>query len=281
MPEGDTIFRAARTLRDAQAGREVTAFATTVGQVRTLGPQRLVGQTVAAVESRGKHLLHWFAPSDLALHTHMRMNGSWHVYGRTERWRKPRSFAKVVIETGDIVAVCFSAPVVELLSSGQVVAHPALSRLGPDALDDDVDLDEARARLDARPDMTIGEALLDQRMLAGIGNVYKSELLFLHRTDPWTRVRDVPPATRAALLDRAVELLRRNVAPGSSARRVTTGVDRPRGAGDALYVYGKARRPCPRCATPISMAGQGEQARITYWCTRCQGPGAARRPGQR
>src|SRR5680860_797989 len=134
MPEGDTIFRAARTLRSAIGGAEVTDIATTVPQVLRLGPRRLVGQHVAEVESRGKHLLIWFAPSDLALHSHMRMTGSWHVYGQGEPWHKPQAFAKVVA----------------LLSRSQVERHPALSALGPDALDPDADLAEARRRLDER-----------------------------------------------------------------------------------------------------------------------------------
>ncbi len=272
MPEGDTIFKAARTLREALAGRELTAVRTTVAQIRALHPGRLVGQRVADVEPRGKHLLHWFAPSDLALHTHMRMTGSWHVYRQGERWRRPDHQARIVLTAGPVTAVCFNAPVCELLSRGQVDRHPALAALGPDALDDDVDLDEARRRLDARGDTPIAEALLDQRVIAGIGNVYKSELLHLHRVDPWTPVAQVDEATRTALLDTAVRLLRRNVLPGAT-RRVTTGAGPRPAGGDRLYVYGKARRPCPRCSTPIRVARQGEQGRLTYWCPRCQGPG--------
>jgi len=269
MPEGDTIHRAARTLRAALVGCTVTAVRTTVPQVRGLGPQRLVGGTVADVEARGKHLLHWFTPSDLALHTHMRMTGSWHVYAPGERWRKPERWAKVVLETDRAVAVCFSAPVVELLSRGQVERHPGLLALGPDAVYADVDLVEARRRLDARGTSAVGEALLDQGVLAGVGNVYKNEVLFLHRVDPWTRVDDVAPDVRDALLATSAELLRRNT-ESSSPRRDTTAA--PGGPGH-LHIYGKGRRPCPRCATPIRVARQGEQARLTYWCSRCQGPG--------
>lgn len=275
MPEGDTIFRSARTMRAALVGREVTSFLTSVPQIRALGPQRLVGQVVEGVESRGKHLLHWFAPSDLALHTHMRMSGSWHLYRAGERWRKPRQWAKVVLEVEDATAVCFSAPVCELLSRSQVERHPALTALGPDALDPEVDLEEARRRLDERSGMLIGEALLDQRVIAGIGNVYKSEILYLQRVDPWTPVAQVPASALDALLASAVRLLRRNVASGAF-RRVTTGNE---GApGNRLHVYGRARKPCGRCGTPIRVARQGEQARLTYWCPRCQGPGFGSSP---
>jgi len=270
MPEGDTIFRAARTLRSAIGGAEVTDIATTVPQVLRLGPRRLVGQHVAEVESRGKHLLIWFAPSDLALHSHMRMTGSWHVYGQGEPWHKPQAFAKVVLRFAGVVAVCFSAPVVALLSRSQVERHPALSALGPDALDPDADLAEARRRLDERRGWTIGEALLDQRVLAGVGNVYKSEVCFLHIIDPWTPVGLIDAHTRDAVLATAARLLRSN-ATRTSPMRVTTAAIGP--GRQRLHVYGRARRPCPRCATPIRAARQGQPPRLTYWCPRCQGPG--------
>jgi endonuclease-8 len=270
VPEGDTIFRTARALRQALAGQEVIDVATTVAQVRRLGAGRLIGQTVRDVESRGKHLLVWFAPSGLALHTHMRMSGSWHLYRHGERWRKPPHLSRVQLYVAEWVAVCFSAPVIELLSAQQVARHRALAALGPDALDDEPDLVEARRRLDAREDWTIGEALLDQRMLAGIGNVFKNEVLFIHRLDPWRPVGEIDPQTRDAVLETAVRLMRTN-AVGPGARRVTTG-DPGSGRGD-LYVYGRHRRPCPRCQRPIAVARQGEQARLTYWCRSCQGPG--------
>jgi endonuclease-8 len=269
MPEGDTIFRAARALRAALEGETVTAVATSVGQVRALGEQRLVGQTVAAVESRGKHLLIWFAPANLALHSHMLMTGSWHLYHHGERWRKPRHLLRFRLETAQWLALCFSAPVIELLSAEQVTRHPSLAALGPDALDDQLDLDEVRRRLAAAGDTTIGEALLDQRVMAGVGNVYKNEVLFIHAVDPWTPVAEVDEETRDALLDTAVGLLRRNVRTGQ-VRRVTTGAA---GSGDALHVYGRHRRPCPRCQRPIAVARQGDQGRLTYWCRSCQGPG--------
>ncbi len=270
MPEGDTIFRTAATLRRALEGAEVTGVSTTVGQVRALGPQRLVGQVVGAVEPRGKHLLVWFAPSDLALHSHMRMSGSWHLYRHGERWRKPARLARVVLDVADWRAVCYSAPVVALLDRRQVAAHPGLAGLGPDALDDDTDLDEAARRLERAGRTAIGEALLDQRILAGVGNVYRCEILFIHGLDPWTSVADLDAGTRREVLVTAERLLKDNIASGSP-RRVTTGAFE--GPGDRLFVYGKARRPCPRCQTPIAVARQGSQARVTFWCPRCQGPG--------
>lgn len=267
MPEGDTIFRTARTLRAVLQDEEITAAESSVPGVRALGPGRLVGQTVAAVESRGKHLLVWFAPSDLALHTHMMMSGSWHTYRPGEPWRKPRRLARIVLGTRESVVVCFSAPVCELLSRGQVERHARLAALGPDALDPDFDLAEARRRLDAAPDEEIGVALLDQRILAGVGNVYRCEILFLHRVSPWTPVGELDGEQRDALLAEAVTLLRANVAP--ERRRRTTTADP--GRQGRLHVYAKARRPCPRCSTPIGVARQGPLARLTYWCRGCQG----------
>ena len=269
MPEGDTIYRTARTLRAALAGQPVEAVRTAVPGIVALRPDRLVGQTVESVDSRGKHLLIAFSPSGLVLHTHMRMTGSWHLYRPGDPWRRPAGVARFVLSTPAWVAVCFAAPVVELLSSSQLAAHPALSRLGPDALGSDPDLTEARRRLDERAASTIGEALLDQAVLAGVGNVYKCEVLFIHRVDPWAKVADVPGPTRDALLATAQQLLARNVAPGAFPARVTTAVEHP-ARGQRLHVYGKAGRPCPRCGTRISADRQGDLARITFWCGHCQ-----------
>ena len=272
MPEGDTIFRAARTLAAALEGATVTGFWSRAPQMGAIGAKRLVGETITAVEPRGKHLLIWFSPSGLALHTHMRMTGSWHLYRSGQRWQKGRHLARAVIDVDGWTAVCFSAPVCDLLPRSAIERHPSLASLGPDALDEVTDLSEARRRLDDRGDVSIAEALLDQRVLAGVGNVYKCEVLFLHGVDPWTPVGQVEPATRDALLATAERLLKRNVAPGATMRTTT--------AGDAatgrFFVYGRTRRPCGRCATPISRERQGAQGRLTYWCRRCQGPGPAR-----
>lgn len=268
MPEGDTIFRTAQTLRDALEHREVVGFSSRVSQIRALGTQRLVGERIAAVEPRGKHLLIWFDPSDLALHSHMRMSGSWHLYRTGERWRKPEHLARAVLDVQGWTAVCFAAPVVQLLTRSQLERVTSLATLGPDALAVDTDLAEARRRLDTLADTSIAEALLDQRVLAGVGNVYKCEVLFIHGVDPWTPVRDVAPDARDALLQTTEQLLKRNVEPAAVGRTTTPDHSRER-----LFVYGRGRRPCPRCATPISRARQGDHGRPTYWCRRCQGPG--------
>ncbi len=266
MPEGDTIWRAARALHAALAGKTVLAFASSL-PVATAAAQRLglVGRTIEAVEARGKHLLLRFSGGPV-LHAHQGMRGVWRLQQRTAAARWPRS-ARAVIETADVVAVCSLAPVVELLSAAQAAAHPALSRLGPDLLGPGFDADAARRRLRGRGDLEIGQALLDQTALAGIGNVYKSEVLFLCGVSPFTRVRELDDATLDRLVARSRDLMRRNVGP-SGPRRV------PGLAPGRLWVYRRSGQPCLRCGTPIQRAVQGEQARSTYFCPTCQGAAA-------
>lgn len=273
MPEGDTVHRSAAALRSALRGRRVTAFDSSVAQVRARAPGRLVGRTVAEVTARGKHLLVWFAPGDLALRTHLGMRGSWHLYRPGERRRRPARLARVVIEVPDWTAVCLSAPAAQLLGRGEVERHVGPAALGPDAAAPGTDLDEARRRLDARAGWPVAEALLDQRVLAGVGNVYKCEVLFACGVDPWSPVARVDAATRDALLATAERLLKANTVAASPAR-VTTATARPRvPASQRLHVYGRAGRPCPRCRAPVRVARQGARARLTYWCPGCQGPG--------
>lgn len=271
MPEGDTLFRTAAGLRPYLVGRKVTA-------ARTGGPgpvpqiQRIVGREIVSVEALGKNLLVRF-DNGLEIRTHLRMNGSWHRYRPGERWRRPTSRARLVIEVPGAVAVCFDAPVVELFEVRAESIHPSLSRLGPDLLSPGFDAAEAAGRLRApeRTGMSIAEALVDQRALAGIGNVYKNEVLWLERVSPFTSVADVDDETIGRLVATAHRLLNANVNARSGPERVTTAGDR--GAPGALYVYGRTGRPCRRCRTPISVARQGtDLPRSTYWCPTCQGP---------
>ena len=255
MPEGDTIHRAADRLRSALVGRRVVRVE--AGRARGRRPQP--GTTIDAVEAQGKHLRIRFADGTV-LRTHLRMTGSWHLYRTGERWRQPAHLARALVEVDEWVAVCFSAPVVELERDDRATAH-----LGPDltsAALTDTDLDVAVERMAAMlgPDVEIAVALLEQRVAAGIGNVFKSEVLFVHRVDPFTPLRAVPIDVRRALLATAATLLRANAA--SAGPRVTY-------AGGTA-VYGRERRPCRRCGTPIQRRRQGEQARSTYWCPTCQ-----------
>lgn len=285
MPEGDTIHRTAARLHAALAGARLERVESRARRVADLGPDRLVGQTVETVEARGKHLLAWFAPSGLALHSHLGMNGTWHVYRPGQRRRKPPERAVVILGVADAVAMCVGAPVCELLTSAQVAGHPRLAALGPDALappeTGGTDLADARRRLDTRSDWAVGEALLDQRVLAGVGNVFKCEVLFACGVDPWARVADLDGATRDALLATSERLLRANAVPGV-VRRTTTGAvpAAPATTGPRLAVYGRAGQPCPGCHAPVRVARQGDEARVIYWCPRCQAPGSGQTGGR-
>jgi endonuclease-8 len=265
MPEGDTIWRTARTLRGVLAGRTVSRFSSPVPEVAAAGRRLgLAGQTVAAVESNGKHLLIRFS-GGATLHTHQRMTGGWHVYRAGSPWRKPARAARVVLETAEVTAVCFSAPIVELLLPGHASSHPALQRLGPDLLSRDFVPAEAKRRLWDRRDQEIGVALLDQTALAGIGNVYKSEVCFLCAVNPFVRVCDLDEATLDRVIETARRAMQRNLGPGM--RRTRPALSRER-----LWVYGRSGKPCLRCGSPVQRRLQGEQARSTYWCPACQPP---------
>ncbi|MDQ3757965.1 MAG: DNA glycosylase [Actinomycetota bacterium] len=248
MPEGDTILRAARTLARWLEGHEVTA-----ARSRTVKAplHRIVGRRVVAVEARAKHLLVRFEGGDV-LHTHMQMTGSWHVYSRGERWRKPDWKAAAVLEAGDRVAVCFDAPVVELLTEREAEEHPALAGLGPDVLRPPIDTAEVRRRAATRPPTTsIGELLLDQQVVSGIGNIWRCEVLFVRRVHPDTPIGDLSADELDALVTEA-------------GRLMSTGRNRP-------AVYGRAGRPCPRCGTPVAIKRAGDNDRHVYWCPTCQG----------
>lgn len=265
MPEGDTIFRAARTLHAALAGRTVTRFSSTLPDVAGgARHHRIEGRQVSAVEARGKHLIVRFAGGP-ALHTHMRMTGSWHLYRQGSRWQKSPALARAVIEAGDRVAVCFAAPVVEWLTPGQEAAHAPLQTLGPDVLSPDFDAAAARANLRAQGAREIGDALLDQRALAGIGNVYKSETLFLCGVSPFAPVVSLDAATVDGLVARARALMRANMGSQPGLRRTRAAL-----GGQRLWVYRRERQPCLRCGTAIRMKRQGADARSTYWCPACQ-----------
>jgi endonuclease-8 len=220
---------------------------------------RIIGHEITEVEALGKNLLIRF-DNGLEVRTHLRMNGSWHRYRPGERWRRPPSRARLVLEVPGAVAVCFDAPVVELLEQRAESLHAPLGGLGPDLLSPEFDADEAlrRLRAPARRDLTISAALLDQRALAGIGNIWRNETLFAERVDPLARVADLDDATLHRLIATARALLTASagVAPGRAPQRV----------------YARTGRPCPRCGTVIQSGPlPGENPRTTYWCPACQG----------
>ena len=268
MPEGDTVWLHARRLHEALAGRELTTSDFRVPQLATTS---LVGLTVTEVVSRGKHLLTRLS-SGITLHTHLRMDGTWRVYRPGQRWTGgPGWQIRVVLGNADHVAVGYRLPVVELVrDEAAVVGH-----LGPDVVSDDFDLDEAVRRLAAAPDAEIGTALLDQRNLAGLGNLYRCEALFVCGVTPWTRVADVD---LPHVVQESVRLIRANL--GGWAQP-TTGSRR---RGEEHWVFERTGRPCWRCGHPVLSAMQGTPPyeRFTYWCGTCQRgpapPPLAKRP---
>ncbi len=273
MPEGDTIFRAARTLHRALAGKPIVGFESVfpaLTRVHIDAP--LTGQTIESVSAAGKHLLMTFS-GGCVLRTHMRMNGSWHIYRPGERWQRPRRDMRVLITTADFVAVGFNIPVAELIPASQIDRHNELRRLGPDLLSDDFDADETFRRMRARPLESIADVLLNQQVLAGIGNVYKSEVLFTCRVNPFAPVGRVNDDDLRHLIATGRRLLLANVqtalAPMTTYTgfRRTTGRDNPR---ERLWVYGRVGLPCRRCGTTITLKKHGPAARLTYWCPACQ-----------
>jgi endonuclease-8 len=243
LPEGDTIWRTANALRPRLVGKPLL-------RVTPEAFRKLEGTTVTAVEANGKHLLIRF-DSGLVLHTHMRMTGAWHLYRPGEAWRKPAGLARIVLKTADTVAVLFSAPVVELVREKEAVRD--LAHLGPDLLATELDLDEVVRRARASDRRTLGELLLDQRVAAGIGNIYKCESLWRLRRDPWQ-----PPAE---LSDEELGKLYREAR--SLMQAALHGRFRP-------AVHGKTGRSCPRCLGRIACRRQGDPARFTYHCPTCQ-----------
>ncbi|MEO7118840.1 MAG: DNA-formamidopyrimidine glycosylase family protein [Candidatus Limnocylindrales bacterium] len=264
MPEGDTLARTAVVLREVLLGREVTGAR---GRPDGATLARTIGSRVSAVQARGKHLLIAF-DNGMTLHTHLRMHGSWHRYRTGEPWRRGAARAVAVIEVPGAVAVCFDAPTVELLDTAAVAIHPTMVALGPDLLAPGPDLEGAFRRLSAtaNADRPIGEALLDQTVMAGLGNVYRSEVCFIERVDPFAPVGALAPETLTRLIATGSRLLAANV---SGHRRDTV-----QGAAPGrLYVYGRTGRPCHRCRTRIATRVTGDLPRRTYWCPRCQAAG--------
>ncbi len=272
MPEGDTVWQTAKRLHTALAGKVLTRSDLRVPKYATAD---LTGRAVLDVTPRGKHLLAR-VEGGLTLHSHLGMDGTWKVFAGEQRWTGgPAYQIRAILGTPDRTAVGYRLPVLELLRTTE--EDRAVGHLGPDLLGPDWDPDLARANLLADPARSLGEALLDQRNLAGIGNVYKSELCFLLRVTPWLPVGALPAEHAAQLPLLAKKLLEAN---RERPIRSTTGR-----RGQDLFVYGRAARPCLRCRTPIRAADQGDgsRERPTYWCPNCQAgpapsPPASRRP---
>lgn len=258
MPEGDTVYRAATRLHGALAGAELVR---TDFRVPRFATADLSGERVDEVVSRGKHLL--IRTPAWSIHSHLKMEGEWRLVRPGERWPKPAHLARVVLETSDITAIGFELGVLEVLALADEAA--ALEYLGPDLLGTDWDADEAVRRIAAAPDVPIAVALLDQRNLAGLGNVYANELCFLRGLRPQRAVATVPDLPAVVALGHRLIVANRD-----RAARVTTGVDR---RGARLWVYGRAGQACRRCGTRIERGELGRtefEERVTYWCPNCQ-----------
>jgi endonuclease-8 len=256
VPEGDTVYLAARKLDRALTGQVLTS---SDFRIPSLATSDISGATVSGTVSRGKHLLTRF-DNGLTLRTHLKMEGTWQVDRAGMRWRRPAHTARVILRTSSMEAVGFQV-ILDLVPTDE--EEDLVGHLGPDLLGPDWDAEVALARLRADPAVPIGDALLEQRNLAGVGNVFKSELCFLGRVDPLTPVRWVPDLP--AMVVKARQLLEVNK---NRSTRITTADTR---RGYQLWVYGR-RGPCLRCSTRIRKADQGPpgQERPTYWCPTCQ-----------
>jgi endonuclease-8 len=278
MPEGDTIYRAARALQLAIGGKVVTGFETGLAKLARVNDDApLVGRVVEKVESRGKWCLIYFS-GDLILVTHMLMNGSWHLYRTGERWQMGRGRMRVVIRTAEWEAVGFNIPVAEFYTARSLERSSQVPKLGPDILGDEFTVEGGVARLAAygreNPDAEIAVELLNQRVLAGLGNVYKSEVAFAAGVNPFRVMRTITPREMEVMVEFAQRYMKANVASGKSDgivtysgnRRTTRAMDREA----RLWVYGRQGQECRRCGAAVMMRKQGVQARSTYWCPECQ-----------
>jgi endonuclease-8 len=289
MPEGDTIYRAARALQKAIGGRVVTGFETGLAKLARVNDDApLVGRVVEKVKSRGKWCLIFFS-GDLILVTHMLMSGSWHLYRTGERWRMGRSRMRVVIRTEEWEAVAFDVPVAEFHTARSLARSEQVPKLGPDILSDEFTVEGGVERLAAygreNPEAEIAVVLLNQRVLAGLGNVYKSEVAFAAGINPFRAMRTITPREMEAMVEISQRYMKANVVDGagdgivtySGNRRTTHSSNRE----ERLWVYGRQGQECRRCGAVVMMRRQGVQARSTYWCPECQpwvGMGATAAP---
>lgn len=278
MPEGDTIYRAARALGKALTGKVVTGFETNLAPIaRVNDDSPVVGRVVEKVESRGKWCLLFFS-GDLILVTHMLMSGSWHIYRTGEKWWMGRSRMRVAVQVEGWQAVAFNVPIVEFHTARSLERSSQVPKLGPDLLSDEFTVEGGIARMEAygaeHPEAELAVVLLNQRVIAGLGNVYKSEVAFAAGVNPFRAMRTITAREREVMVDKSQQWMKANVLDGSGEgivtysgnRRTTHSMRRE----DRLWVYGRQGQECRRCGATVMMRKQGEQARSTYWCPSCQ-----------
>ena len=274
MPEGDTIFRAARTLNRALAGQPVTGFETVLPKLsRVEFDTPITGRTVIGVNATGKWMSMNFS-GGLTLLTHMLMSGSWHIYRPGEVWQRPAIAMRIVIKTEKLWAVAFNVPIAEFHTADSLRRRHGFRSLGQDVLSADFDAADAVQHLAAHGHLTVGEALLSQSIMAGLGNVFKSEVCFACGVNPFRRVGELRMEELACLVEAARKFLLANVASTSGDQIITySGMRRTTGRANSeerLWVYGRRGEPCRKCGTPIESRKQGEDARTSFWCPQCQ-----------
>jgi endonuclease-8 len=274
MPEGDTIHRAARTLERTIGGKIITRFETVLPKLGRVDEDTpIAGRTVEKVEAHGKWMLMHFS-GGLILLTHMLMSGSWHLYRPGEAWKASRRDMRIVIETADMVAVAFRVPVAEFHSAESLSRRQGFNRLGPDVLDQTFNPETAIASLQSRTELEVGEAVLNQSVLAGPGNVFKSEICFACRLNPFRTIASLNQDEVRRVVETVQKYMTSNIAETAGDKIVTyTGFRRTTGRSDPyarLWVYGRAGERCRQCGTPIEVKRQGTHARKTYYCPHCQ-----------
>lgn len=278
MPEGDTIYRAARAMQKAIGGKVVTAFETGLAKLASLNDDApVVGRTVEKVEARGKWCLVYFS-GDLILVTHMLMSGSWHIYRTGEKWWMGRNRMRAAITCGEFQTVAFNVPVAEFHSARSLERSSQVPKLGVDILGDEYSAEAGVRALQeygaANPDAEIGVVLLNQRVMAGLGNVYKSEVPFAAGVNPFRQMRTITAREMDVMAEVSQRYMKANVVDGAADGIVTYSGNRrtthSMNAGDRLWVYGRQGQECRRCGAHVMMRKQGEQVRSTYWCPGCQ-----------
>jgi endonuclease-8 len=279
MPEGDTIFRAARTLNQALGGQVVTGFETQLPKLARVDfDSGVVGRTIEKVDAHGKWMLMHFS-GDLVLLTHMLMSGSWHIYRPGEAWQRRASDMRIVVKTEKIWAVAFNVPIAEFHTADTLRRREGFKSLGHEVLAAQFDVSKAADSLRAHGDLEVGVALLMQSILAGLGNVFKSEVCFACGINPFRHVGDLKVEEVKSLVETSRKFLLANVSEASKDQIVTyTGMRRTTGSSnreESLWVYGRRGKPCRRCGQVIQSRKQGMDARTSFWCPQCQPIGPA------
>lgn len=275
MPEGDTIFRTARALGRALAGKPISGFRSTYPLLTRFDDDTpLTGQTVESVESRGKWLLIHFSGGG-TLATHMLMSGSWHIYRHGERWQQPRFNMRIAIENSDYIAVGFRVPVAKMLKPGELARAARIPAPAIDVLSEQFDPGEVARRLVLHGSEEIADVLLHQEVMAGVGNVFKSEVCFVAGVNPFCKVAELAGESMAELIAASRKLVAANVLEDSGDTIVTYGgwhrrTTHESDPGESLWVYGRRGELCRRCGELVRMRMQGPDVRVTFWCQRCQ-----------